>query len=161
MRSRLLTVLTLVLLVTPTVAEGQAEWRQFLRQDLVTQEGNNNVFETLELITLEVPGFEKSSFQVKTTGRAPRDFMSRDNLVSLTSSTATAILLAVLAEGYQVSAIDLLEGVDSRPLLEPIGTPDLEITLNMTSEGVQFEILDTSDGSRTRTVQTWSEVFGG
>ena len=47
------------------------------------------------------------------------------------------------------------------PCLGPmtIGTPDVELNLLMTNDGLQFELVNTADGTRSRWTSTWAEVF--
>jgi len=49
---------------------------------------------------------------------------------------------------------------DFTELAAPIGTPDVELNLIMTNEGLQFEWVNTADGQRRRWTSTWAEVFG-
>jgi hypothetical protein len=68
--------------------------------------------------------------------------------------------LTVYAEAYQVPASQFLQAVDFTELAAPIGTPDVELNLIMTNEGLQFEWVNTADGQRRRWTSTWAEVFG-
>jgi hypothetical protein len=40
-----------------------------------------------------------------------------------------------------------------------IGPPDVERNLFMTNEGLQFEWVNTADGTRSRWTSTWAEVY--
>ena len=79
--------------------------------------------------------------------------------VLLSTQVNTSLLFGILSEAYQVSFSDFLDAYDSEPLDAPIGTPDLELNLVMTSGGVQFEIVDTVTGERRRETTTWTDIF--
>lgn len=40
-----------------------------------------------------------------------------------------------------------------------VGTPDMELNLFMTDDGMQFEVVNTASGQRSRNTMTWAEVF--
>jgi hypothetical protein len=52
-----------------------------------------------------------------------------------------------------------MQGLDYTQLKAAIGTPDLELNLTMTNEGMQFEVVNTSSGQKTRQTRTWEQVF--
>jgi hypothetical protein len=53
-----------------------------------------------------------------------------------------------------------MQGYDYTELEQPIGTPDLEMNLFMTAEGMQIEFVNTGTGERSRNRMTWAEVYG-
>jgi hypothetical protein len=63
----------------------------------------------------------------------------------------------VHAEGYRVPASQFLQAVDFTELAAPIGTPDVELNVFMTDDGLQFEWVNTADGQRSR----WTSTLGG
>jgi hypothetical protein len=139
---------------------GAQEWRQQLKSDVVTLRAGKMVYEEVGLFKLNVPGFQPAQFQVKVHGEAPQGgLVSRDNLVALTTSTFTTVFITALAEGYQVTASQFMQGLDYTELKSAIGTPDMELNLVMTNEGMQLEVVNTSSGQRTRQTMTWDEVF--
>jgi hypothetical protein len=71
----------------------------------------------------------------------------------------TMTFVAALSESYRVPASQFLQGLDYTQLKAAIGTPDLELNLTMTNEGLQFEVVNTSSGQKTRQTQTWDQVF--
>lgn len=140
---------------------GAQEWKQLLAKDLVTVQGGKMVFEEFDLVKLEVPGYQPAQFQLKVHAEAPvGGLISRDNFVALTSSLTVVTFFAVYAQGYQVHAADFIQAVDFTELAAPIGTPDLELNLFMTDEGLQFEWVNTADGQRSRWTSTWAEAYG-
>ena len=156
----LLTTLTLLLIV-PAVALAQ-DWREELGSDMVTISDGKMVYQEFGLVKITFPGYETNQFQVKLYSEAPHEsVMTRDKFVALTSSYFTILLLESIAQAYQVTAAEFLEAFDYTELDNPIGTPDLEMNLFMTDEGMQFEIVNTQSGERVRHTMTWEEVFGG
>ena len=61
----------------------------------------------------------------------------------------------MLAEDYDVSAAAFLAAYESEDLDAPIGTPDLEISIVMTGEGIQVEIRNTLTNQVSRSTETW------
>lgn len=156
----LLTALTLLLIV-PTVALAQ-DWREELGSDMVTISDGKMTYQEFGLVKITFPGYEASQFQVKLYSEAPHEgVMTRDKFVSLTSTYFTILLLETIAQVHQVSAVEFFEAYDYTELENPIGTPDVEMNLFMTNEGLQFEIVNTGSGERVRHTMTWEEVFGG
>lgn len=80
--------------------------------------------------------------------------------MALTSQMMIVVFFGVYAQAYQVNALDFIQAVDFTELTAPIGTPDVELNLFMTDEGMQFEWLNTSDGQRSRWTSTWAEAYG-
>jgi hypothetical protein len=70
-----------------------------------------------------------------------------------------AQFFAVYGQVYKVKALDFIQAVDFTELAAPIGTPDVELNLFMTNEGLQFEWVNTADGLRSRSTMTWAEVY--
>jgi hypothetical protein len=68
-------------------------------------------------------------------------------------------LLGALAESHRVTATEFLQGLDYTQLKSAIGTPDSELNLTMTNEGMQCEVVNTSSGQETRQTMTWDQVF--
>jgi hypothetical protein len=52
-----------------------------------------------------------------------------------------------------------LQGLNYTELTAAIGTPDLDLNLVMTNEGMQLESVITASGERSRQTITWAEVF--
>jgi len=145
-----------------STGSAQEDWRAFLQKDLVEVQGDLIVWDHFVLERLEFAGAEPIQFQVKYHSEAPAEgVMSRDMFVALSTEANTILLFGILSEAYQVSFSDFLDAYDSEPLDAPIGTPDLELNLVMTGEGVQFEIVNTATGERTRETTTWTDIFEG
>jgi len=108
-----------------------------------------------------VAGYEPAQVQVKVHSEAPQGgLVSRDNFVSLTTLMFSTTFIAALSESYKVSASQFIQGLDYAQLKSAIGTPDFELNLTMTNEGMQFEVVNTSSGQKTRQTMTWDQVFG-
>ncbi len=119
------------------------------------------VADEYDLVKIAVPNYEATQFQVKVHAEAPAGgLISRDNFVALTAQMTIVTFMTVYAQWYKAPALDFLQAVDFTELAAPIGTPDVELNLFMTDEGVQFEWVNTADGQRRRWTSTWAEVFG-
>lgn len=150
-------VMLLVLAATPTSAQ---DWRAQLKSDAVVIRGGKMIYDEVGLYKIKVTGFEPAQVQVKVHSEAPQGgLVSRDNFVSLTTLMYTMTFVAALSESYRVPASQFLQGLDYTQLKAAIGTPDLELNLTMTNEGLQFEVVNTSSGQKTRQTQTWDQVF--
>ncbi len=156
--SKTLRLIALFSLLGPS-ARAQ-EWRQQLKSDVVTLRAGKMVYDEVGLFKLDVPGFQPAQVQVKVHSEAPQGgLVSRDNFVGLTTSTFTTVFITALAESYQVSASQFMQGLDYTELKSAIGTPDMELNLVMTNEGMQLEVVNTSSGQKTRQTMTWDQVF--
>ena len=67
----------------------------------------------------------------------------------------------MLAEAYQTTPSQFLDGYESTPLQAAIGQPDVELSLFMTEEGIQFEWKDTTTGQANRSTILWDDAIGG
>ena len=154
---RRLTVLLLAALLAGSL-EAQ-DWKQQLSKELVTVQGGKMLADGYDLVKIAVPGYEPVQFQIKVHAEAPAsELISRDNFVALMSQLFVMTFLGAYAEAYGVTASQFLEAVDFTELAAPIGTPDVELNLFMTNEGLQFEWVNTADGQRSRWTSTWAEV---
>lgn len=147
----------LVLVAVPVTAQ---EWKQSLSKDLVAIRDGKMISEEYNLVKIAVPGYEPVQLQLKVHAEAPQGgLISRDNFVALTSQMMIVVFLGAYAQAYQVNALDFIQAVDFTELDSPIGTPDVELNLFMTDEGMQFEWVNTADGQRSRWTSTWAEVY--
>lgn len=155
---RTLLMLTLAfLLVRPATAQ---EWKQQLAKELVTIRAGKMVADEYQLVKIQVPGYEPTQIQLKVHSEAPAvGLMSRDNFVAITTQLVVITFYTAFAEAYQVPASQFLQAVDFTELARPIGTPDVEINLFMTADGLQFEWVNTSTGQRERSTMVWADVF--
>jgi hypothetical protein len=150
-------IMLLVLAVTPMSAQ---DWRAQLKADVVVIRGAKMIYDEVGLFKIKVAGYDTAQVQVKVHSEAPQGgLVSRDNFVSLTTLMFTMTFTTAMAESYQVPASQFLQGLDYTQLKSAIGTPDLELNLFMTNEGMQFEVVNTSSGQKTRQTQTWEQVF--
>ena len=150
-------IMLLSLAVTPVFAQ---DWRAQLKSDAVVIRGGKMIYDEVGLYKIKIAGYEPAQVQVKVHSEAPQGGpISRDTFVSLTTLMFTMTFVAALAESYRVTASQFLQGLDYTQLKSAIGTPDLELNLTMTNEGMQFEVVNTSSGQKTRQTQTWEQVF--
>jgi hypothetical protein len=151
----------IVLLVLAAATLGSAQdWRAQLKADAVVIRGGKMIYDEVGLYKLKVAGYEPAQVQVKVHSEAPHGgLVSRDNFVSLTTLMFSTTFIAALSESYKVSASQFMQGLDYTQLKSTIGTPDLELNLTMTNEGMQFEVVNTSSGQKTRQTMTWDQVF--
>ena len=151
--------LTALALLT-SAGSAQEDWRALLQKDLVEIQGDLMVWDHFSMEQLEFDGVEPIRIQVKYHSEAPAEgLMSRDNFVQISTMTNMTILFIAFAEGMGVTMSEFLNAYDVEELDAPIGTPDLELTLVMTGGGIQFEIVDTTTGERSRETQTWAQIF--
>lgn len=153
---------TLLLLVScvSLVRAQTPDWETELGNDLVEIQGDKMVLEEYALLKLNIQGQQTNSVQVKLYAEAPKDgIVSRDNFINLTSTITYTSLLEIYAQAYQMSASDYLEAVDIEQISNPIGTPDIEMNLRATDDGLQIEFVNTADNRRQRVTQTWAEIY--
>ena len=149
----------IALAVMTSVGQAQ-DWQQELSEDLVTIEGGKMVLEDFGIIQVAFEGYEPVQHQVKVHAEAPEGgVVTRDNFVAITTTMAITTWFTMFAEGYQASASDYFGAVSFTDLDAPIGNPDLELNIYMTDEGMQFEVVNTQTGQRTRQTMTWAEWF--
>ena len=147
----------LFLAATPVNAQ---DWRAQLKADAVVIRAGKMIYDEVGLYKLNVAGYQPAQVQVKVHSEAPQGGpVSRDNFVSLTTLMFSTTFIAALSESYKVPASQFLQGLDYTQLKTAIGTPDLELNLVMTNEGIQLEVVNTSSGQKTRQTQTWEQVF--
>ena len=148
-----------LLLVAAGPARAQ-DWHEQLKANLVTISSGKMTLSDVGLYKIQVPGYQAAQFQVKIHSEAPAaGSISRDNFVSLTTLMASTVFINALAEGYRVPASEFMQHIDFTELKSAIGTPDLELNVIMTTEGMQLEVVNNSSGQRTRQTMTWEQVF--
>jgi len=137
------------------------DWRAQLSADAVMVSGGKMLYDEVGLYRIQVSGYQDAQVQVKLHAEAPASgLVSRDNFISLSTLMFTMVFTTALAEAYQVPASQFLQGLDYMELQSPIGTADMELNLVMTNQGMQFEVVNTASGQRTRQTMTWEQVFG-
>ena len=150
----------IIMLVLAASQVSAQEWRAQLKAESVVIRGGKMIYDEVGLYKIKVARYEPAQVQVKVHSEAPQGgLVSRDNFVSLTTLMFTMTFVAAMAESYQVPASQFLQGLDYTELKTAIGTPDLELNLVMTNEGMQFEVVNTSSGQKTRQTETWEQVF--
>src|SRR5712692_2519183 len=135
----------MMLLVLAATSVSAQDWRAQLKSDVVAIRGAKMIYDEVGLYKIKVAGYDPAQVQVKVH--------------ALTTLLFTETFTTAMAESYQVSASQFLQGLDYTELKSAIGTPDLELNLVMTNEGMQFEVVNTSSGQRTRQTQTWDQLF--
>jgi len=147
-------VVGLILLI-PSILNAQ-DWREELRADLVVLRDGKMVIEEYSIERISLPGYAPAEYQVKLYMEAPQDgTISRDFFVAFSAYYGITILQTMLAADYNVTAAEFLAAYESEDLDAPIGTPDLEISIVMTGEGVQVEIRNTLTNEVSRSTETW------
>ena len=147
------------LLLAAAPVTGQ-DWRPQLKADVVVIRDGKMLYDQVGLYRIKVPGYAPAQVQVKVHSEAAQGgSVSRDNFVSLTTLMFSMTFIAALSESYKVPASQFLQGLDYSQLKSVIGTPDLELNLVMTDEGMQLEVVNAPPGQRTRQTMTWEQVF--
>ncbi len=155
--SKTFAAIMLLVLTSPVYAQ---DWKAQLKADEVLIRGGKMFYDEVGLYKLKVAGYEPAQVQVKVHSEAPQGgSISRDNFVSLTTLMFSMTFISTLAESYKVPASQFLQGLDYTQLNSAIGTPDLELNLVMTNEGMQFEVVNTSSGQKTRQTTTWEQMY--
>jgi hypothetical protein len=117
------------------------------------------VAEEYELVKIQVPGQEARQVQFKVHAEAPAGGAISRQLRGGHRPDDGGDVSELNAQASQVPALQFLQAVGFTELAAPIGTPDVELNLFMTNEGMQFEWVDTADGQRSRWTSTWAEMF--
>ncbi len=155
--SKTLAGIMLLVLAAPVNAQ---DWKAQLKAEAVVIRGAKMIYDEVGLYKLNVAGYAPAQVQVKVHSEAPQGgSISRDNFVSLTTLIFSMTFISALAESYKVPASQFLQGLDYTELKSAIGTPDLELNLIMTNEGMQFEVVNTSSGQKTRQTTTWEQMY--
>ena len=151
---------SVVLLLLAATSVRAQDWRAQLKSDAVVIRSGKMLYDEVGMYKIKVAGYEPAQVQVKIHSEAPQGgVVSRDNFVSLTTLMFSMTFVAALSESYKVPASQFLQGLDYTQLKSAIGTPDLELNLIMTNEGMQLEVVNTSSGQKTRQTMTWEQVF--
>ena len=146
----------------PSFATAQTDRRAMMMEDLVSVDDGKWVIEEFSMERLDVPGYEPVEYQLRLYAEVPNTgVMTRDFFVRITYETQAAILLSMLAEAYQTTPSQFLVAYESTPLQAAIGQPDVELSLFMTEEGIQFEWKDTTTGQTNRSTILWDDPIGG
>jgi hypothetical protein len=152
--------LIFAILIGVSPAYAQSDWEQELGEDLVEFRDGKMIAEDYFIYTVSIPGTEEVSIQVKVYGEAPEDgIISRDKFVNLMTMISYQTLVTAFAESYQMSASDFMNAMDIEDLSDPIGTPDIEINLTATNQGMQIEFVNTATNQTRRSTSTWKEIY--
>jgi hypothetical protein len=158
---RMLSLPLLAMLLLPSLARSQTDWQSRLQKDLVTIQGGKMVLDHYRLDKIQFPDIDPVNLQVKLHAEAPVvGLISRDNFVAHSITFGTMIMFLSYSEAYGVTMSQFLEAYDSEDLDAPIGTPNTEVNIIMTTAGVQFEIVNNLTGQRIRTIQSWEDLLG-
>lgn len=152
-------VRSVLLLLAAAPVSGQ-DWRPQLKADAVVMRDGKMLYDQAGLYRIRVPGYAPAQVQVKVHSEAAQGgSVSRDNFVSLTTLVFSKTFIAALSESYKVPASQFLQGLDYSQLKSAIGTPDLELNLVMTDDGMQLEVVNAPPGQCTHQTMTWEQVF--
>jgi hypothetical protein len=152
-----------MLLVAATLgsASAQDDWRAELSEEWVEMRDGKMVIEEFILFKVAVPGYEETTFQVRTYSEAPATgLISRDVFVGLSTIVTYEVLYSAFAEAYDVPAQVYLQSVTTETLDSPIGKPDLELNLYASDGGMQVEVVNTGLGQSKRFTATWKDMLG-
>jgi hypothetical protein len=156
---RKLSGVLLPLFVFSSVLAAQDHTAELL-ENAVEIRGDKMVVEEYTLDRIAPSGYQPVQLQVRRYAEAPAEgVISRDYFVALSAVLHTMIMQQALAEVYDLPASTFLKTYDSKDLEAPIGSPDLEISLFVTADGLQIEVRDNNDGITNRHTSTWSEFF--
>lgn len=152
MKKTLLLLFAILAVPSSVVAQGE------LNLELVVERDNMYVYEEYGIAQIQIPGNDPIQFRVKLSSEAPADgTISRDNFVALTSARGAIWLLAVVGQAYEGNVTQFLQAFDFTESSAPIGRPDYEINLRMTSQGMKTEFINNVTGEVYRTVETWGD----
>lgn len=122
--------------------------RAVLLRDLVRVEQGQLVYDDLGICQVEAPGTQGRKIQVRSRATAPeKGLISRDYFVALVTRLESDIVRPALGS------------LRCEPLEKPIGQVDVEVTMTMTAEGIQYEYKDTAKGTVNRSSNTWKDLF--
>ena len=148
---RVAAIMLLAFSAQPTLA-ADPPWAARLRADLVRLQDGKFVYEDLALCAISSTGQANKNVQIRSRAEAPaRDVISRDQFVALVSQYETILTLGLTAAAQGRLSCKVLD--------EPIGVPDLEISIVMTKNGLQYETVVPATGKVERRVLTWAELF--
>ena len=154
---RLVSATALLVFFAHAACASSAEERRL--RDLVRVADGKFLYDDLALCELRLPGSTPPKFQIRSHAEAPsQGVVSRDHFVSLITQHEIIFGLGIAQVHPGISAMDAVRALRCTPLDAPIGTPDLELELSMTAEGMQVEVTDTAAGKKTRSVHTWKEL---
>ena len=80
--------------------------------------------------------------------------------VGIYTELENEVALAWAESGAVMRPSTALRALNCDPLEEPIGQVDVELTMTMTAEGIQFEYKDTAKGTVNRSSSTWKDMYG-
>ena len=153
-------ILLCLLIASTSGVVAQQSWQDQLKREMVSIDGDKMVIEAFSLDRVILPEFEPVELQVAYRSEAPATgFISRDNFVAFTSILTATIIQTMLAEAFSVTASEFLAAYESREITQPIGRPDREIKVYMTADGFQLEVVNTATDDKSRSTQTWDDLF--
>ncbi len=131
------------------VAEGP-RWKAELGRDLVQKHQGKLKIEEFSLCTITPQwGGEGKRLQFRSYAEAPADLVSREILVRWFADYEARVASKFEEQGR----------LTCKTIGAPIGKVDLELTLLMTPEGLQWEMTDHQNGRQERVTRAWSEVY--
>ena len=144
----------------PQAAAPQAVAPQDSRlRDLVRVSDGRFLYDDLAVCELRLPYQTSPKFQIHSQAEAPSSgLVSRDNFVQIVTGHEIMFGLEMAQVRPGITPTDAVRALHCTPLASPIGTPDIELRLTMTADGIQTEATDTATGKKTRTLRTWEDV---
>jgi hypothetical protein len=144
-------VIVVTVLLVPLHSWGEDRaWAKKLSSDIVRVADGKLIYEDVTLCAVNAAGGKKN-VQIMSRAEAPATgVLSRDQFVAKIIQYETILLLGLAAAGQNK--------LRCRTLDEPIGVPDLELTMTMTKDGLQYEVLNPATKQVNRVVSTWDEL---
>jgi hypothetical protein len=106
--------------------------------------------------TLSPEPLEDVTFQLHTTAEASADgWISRDSFAAAIGAVSAHVRVGLFLRFRDVDVSKALGALGCKTLKEPIGTPDLEVKLFLTRDGMQIETTNAMEGKTVRQTIEW------
>ena len=129
--------------------------------DLIAEEGGTLVYDhSKECVMRDAKAAPDERARIRVRARAPREAMSRDQLVALVQRMEAVFLMSV-GQGWrpEATAMEMASILDCRERPNPQEGPDRELLLEVTDGGFGATFVDHGTGTRSRHGETWEEAF--
>lgn len=129
--------------------------------DLLVEEEGSFVYDhSKECAMRDAKAAPDERARIRVRARAPRDAMSRDQLVALVQRMEAVFLMSV-GQGWrpQATAMEMASILDCRERPNPQASPDRELLLEVADGGFGATFVDHATGVHSRHAETWEEAF--
>ena len=145
----------------PALADSPAQ----LKTELVVEKDGKFTLDRVRLCQVfrpeELGGGATPPFQVKAHMEAPTTVISRDRFVALGTELAVGLRVNFASDLIkELTPGQALQALQCKQVEAAIGTVDLEVSIVMTSDGMQIEITETDSGQKQKQTTTWEQVLG-